>query len=319
VSAPVNVGAIAHAAPATEPPTLAGLLGDWHLGPPLLLMAAGAVAYLVAARVAGRAGRPWPARRSAAFLVGLALLAVSLASGVHRYGETLLSLHMVQHLAMTLVAVPLLLLGAPVTLILRMTRGRARRAVAAAVASPPVRALASPLVAWPLLAGVMLVSHLTGLYDLALRSPLVHDLEHAGYLLAALLFWSPVVGADPGPRAAPVTGIVYILLAMAPMGLIGATLMSAPEVRYPAYESAAAALGTAAIADQRLGAAVMWVGGGLVLGAAGLLFAWRAVTAEEERAVRRERYSSRPTPAVEPKEEPVAADASPSSPTSSVR
>jgi putative copper resistance protein D len=109
------------------PLTLTDVLTTWQFAP--LVSAALAVlatGYLTAVVVAARrrAARAWPARRTAAFLLGLLVIAVATQSSVGLYDDVLFSAHMVQHLMLIMVAPPLLISGRPVTLLLRATRGR---------------------------------------------------------------------------------------------------------------------------------------------------------------------------------------------------
>ena len=143
-------------------------------------------------RVAG----PW---RS---LAGLLAIAFALLSGIDRYDTTLFSVHMVQHVLLTLVAAPLIALAAPITLLLRVASPATRRRwILPILHSRVVRVLAFPVVAWLLFAASMWGSHFSPLFDAALEDPLIHDLEHALFLGAALLFWWPAVGARPGAVA----------------------------------------------------------------------------------------------------------------------
>src|SRR5205814_562937 len=93
-------------------------------------------------------GSRWPRERLAAFLAGLAVVEVALQSPIDGYAHLFLWVHMVQHLALTMVAPPLLLLGAPMTLALRSLRGPARRRVARVAGSPVARIAGHPVVGW---------------------------------------------------------------------------------------------------------------------------------------------------------------------------
>ena len=105
-----------------DPPTLATLAFGWSFEPlvaiALLAAAAGWLALVRRVRRLHPAS-PVPACRTAAFLGGLAAIAVALLSGIERYDTTLFSVHMVQHLLLLLVAAPLIALAAPVTQVLR--------------------------------------------------------------------------------------------------------------------------------------------------------------------------------------------------------
>ncbi|WP_028061282.1 cytochrome c oxidase assembly protein [Candidatus Solirubrobacter pratensis] len=217
----------------------------------------------------------WPAERTAAFAAGLALVAVALLSPLDGDAERRLSAHMAQHLLLGLVAPLLLAAGAPVRLALAALHGRERRALARLLHALPLR----PAVGWAAFTAVMLGTHLTGLYELAVRDPLLHALEHLAYLAAGLLFWAPLVGAGPLPHPpGPAARLAWLLAAMPPMGLVGAHLLTG-GVAYASYPS---------LADQRTAAGLMWGAGSLVLAAALVWIVFAALLREEERQRRRE-------------------------------
>jgi cytochrome c oxidase assembly factor CtaG len=229
----------------------------------------------------------WPAARTAAWAAGCAALAVALSPPLDGWADERLSGHMVQHLLLLLVAPPLLAAGAPVRLALRALGRQGRRRLAAVLHAPAVRVLAHPACGWAVLTAVLLGTHLTGLYDLAVRHPAVHGLEHLAYLGAAWLYWAPLVGADPLPaRPGSVGRVAWLLASMPPMGLIGAWLLTGP-VRYAAYA------GPGAAADQRTAAAVMWAVGGVAVTAALGLLGFTAMLAEERLQRRREAIADR--------------------------
>jgi putative copper resistance protein D len=192
---------------------------------------------------------------------------------------------MVQHLLLTMVAAPLLLLGAPVTLALQAWPGRPRRWLLATLRSAPARVLGNPLVAWALFFVVLWGIHFTSLYEAALRNDGVHALEHIALLVTALLFWMPIVRADPVTSALSYPArILYLFVAMPAMAFLGLTIVTSRHVLYPAY---AQADGVAqALADQRAAGAIMWAGTMiLIVPALGLvLLDW--MRAEEREAAR---------------------------------
>ena len=256
-------------------PSAAELLAQWSPGAPLATLVAAGAAYAIGVRRARR----WPARRSAAFSAGLAVLAVALLSGVDAWADRLQSVHMLQHMLLVLVAPPLLAAGAPVSLALRALRPAARRRLAAALRHGVARALAHPATGLVALAGSLLAVHLTGLYDAGARDGLLHAGEHAALLTAGLLFWAPLVAADPLPHPpGPAARLAWLLAAMPPMGLVGAHLLTG-GVAYPCYPS---------LADQRTAAGLMWGGGSLLLAAAIVWIVFAALLREEARQRRRE-------------------------------
>jgi cytochrome c oxidase assembly factor CtaG len=96
-------------------------------------------------------------------------------------------------------------------------------------------------------------------YGLALTNDYIHGAEHALYLVTALLMWAPLLGVDPLPHRLGTRGqFVCLATCMLPMLLIAAWLGLAPHAVYGHY---VATLGPAALHDQRLAAAIMWIGG----------------------------------------------------------
>jgi cytochrome c oxidase assembly factor CtaG len=170
-----------------------------------------AVAYLLAARRVAR----WPLARTLGWLAGCAVLGVCLS-----LDDSSLSLHMLQHVGIALVAPPLLLLGAPLRLALRVTGGATRRALAGTLIHS--RLVAHPVAGWALFTATTVVVHL---YGLGVRDPLLHGFEHAAMFWTAVLFWLPLVGAAPVPyRLGPLGALAYLMSAMPAMVAIGMRL-----------------------------------------------------------------------------------------------
>jgi len=228
-------------------------------------------------------GNPVPRWRPWSWYAGLAVLLVALQSPVATYDTTLFSVHMLQHLLMAMVAAPLLALGAPITLTLRASSPRVRRRLLLPVLhSRPVRVASFPVVTWIVFAGVMWATHFSSLYDAALDDEIAHLAEHAIYMAAALLFWWPVVGADPSPWRLPHAARVgYLFLGMPQSSFLGLAIFSAPHVLYEHYETLERSWGPAPLADQQLAGGIMWAGGDLVFLSAMILAVWVWLRAEE--------------------------------------
>ena len=262
----------------------------WRLEP-LLVAALAAVALLYVWGVARRR-RPWPALRTASFAAGLVALWVALASGADSRADTLLSAHMVQHMLLTLVAPPLLLAGAPVTLALSALPSGPRHSLGRVLRSRVLHWATFPPLALALFAAALVGTHVPAVYDLALRNPAAHVAEHALYLATALLYWAPLVGSEPlAHRPSPAARILWLLLAMPPMALVGVVLLTMDSVAYAPYADAARTLGGSAVADQHLAGTIMWIGGKLILVAAVLVIGWSALMGEERRQAARDRYA----------------------------
>jgi putative membrane protein len=275
---------------AVPAPTLPGVLLAWSSDPlPLVGAALAATAYLWAVgRVRRRHPRTPPrAWRAWAFLAGLAAIVLALSSPIETYEGQLFSVHMVQHMLLELVAAPLLLLGAPATLALRAASSSVRRPMLGVLHSRVLALLTFPLLTWLLFAAVNWGWHFSSLYDQALENEALHYLQHATFLGAALLFWWPVIGADPGRWRLPHPArLFYLFLAMPQNSFLGVALMSAPTVLYPHYLSNLRDWGPTPLADQSLGGIVMWVFGDLafLVGMAFVVAAW--VRHEDRRTAR---------------------------------
>jgi cytochrome c oxidase assembly factor CtaG len=262
--------ALAHGAAAgLGPLTAVTALTSWRIDPFVVLgvvLGGGSYLWAVAQVDAGHPSSRVPRRRIWAWLGGLAVVVVALESSIGVYAEALFSVHMVQHLLLTMVAAPLLALGAPITLLLRVVAPSTRRRVVLPVLhSLPVRVLAFPVVAWVLFSGYMWVVHFSPLFDAALESPVIHQLEHILFLGTAMLFWWPVVGADPAPWRLPHPGRVgYLFLGMPWSSFLGLTIFSATAVLYPHYASLVLDWAPPALADQALAGGIMWAGGDLL-------------------------------------------------------
>ncbi|HEY7970563.1 MAG TPA: cytochrome c oxidase assembly protein, partial [Candidatus Limnocylindrales bacterium] len=195
--------ASAHGPVPAEPPSAANLLFGWTIEPAVFLaLVAAAVVWVRLVRQVNRAhpANPVPRRRTVCFLLGLAAVAVALMSGIDTYDTTLFSIHMVQHLLLTLLAAPLIVLGAPITLLLRASTPHVRhRVILPILHSRVLRAITFPVVTWVLFAATMWWTHFSAIFNASLENPAIHDLEHALYLTVGLLFWWPAIGLDPSP------------------------------------------------------------------------------------------------------------------------
>ena len=237
--------------------------------------------------------RPWPWWRTTLFFLGLFALILALASGIELVAGDLFSVHMLQHMLLTIVAAPLLMLGAPIRPLLRGLPAVVRRAVIRPLAGASavrglMHLLRHPLVAVGIYVGGLYLWHWPSLYDAAVENPALHGLEHAHFMLGALLFWSVVIDPEPFKGTLPYAArIVYVLLAGAAQNtLLGGLLSFSTRVFYTHYAETAARLGVDALTDQRVGGAIMWVPGDAIflIAASGAFFMWLD---DEERQQRR--------------------------------
>ncbi|HET9083067.1 MAG TPA: cytochrome c oxidase assembly protein [Candidatus Limnocylindrales bacterium] len=286
---------LAHGPAPADPPTLQNLLLGWTFEPlPTLgiLVALSWWTWAVRRVDTLHPANPVPRRRTLAFVGGMVAIAFALLSGIDQYDTTLFSIHMVQHVLLTLVAAPLIALSAPVTLMLRVASPATRkRWILPVLHSRVLRFLAFPVVSWVLFAAAMWVSHFSPLFDAALENPLVHDFEHAIYLFTALLFWWPAVALDPAPwRMSHPARALYVFLQMTQNTFLSVVILNAQTVLYPHYATVQRSWGPTPLEDQQIAAAFMWVVGDMLFLAASfaILLGWsRAETRAAERTDRR--------------------------------
>jgi putative membrane protein len=195
-----------------------------------VVLATLAVVYGLGARRRSPRGRRWPPARTACFLAGLALLALIYGSGLQVY-EDQPTVHVVQHMLTMMAAPPLLVLGAPITLLLRTLAPRRRPAIVRLLDDPSFAMLSGPRA--PLMLTLdyfvtMYIYQLTPLHTWSEQSTELHFLVHQYILLCGLFFWWPVVAADPVRlRLSASAKRIMVWLGLPAFGLLGAIELAA--------------------------------------------------------------------------------------------
>ncbi|MGY1840551.1 MULTISPECIES: cytochrome c oxidase assembly protein [unclassified Modestobacter] len=229
---------------------------------------------------APRRRTPWTAvGPGAAWLLGLVALGVALASPLERLAEDSLLAHMLQHLLLTIVAAPLLVLADPVPRVLAVLPAAARSAVV-----PPwsaiVRRARHPAVVLGTAVGylaVVLLWHLPGAYEAAVRSEAVHVVEHLTFLAAAAVFWWCVLRVPRRRLGQLVAGLVAVLIPAFGEAALGGVMMLSSTPWYGVYVETAATHGFDPVADQQVAGAVLWAAGTPVYLLAAVLLVLRLV------------------------------------------
>lgn len=198
------------------------------------------------------------------FVAGIAAMIGVLSPPFDALADRSFAWHMAEHVVLTLVAAPLLLLGDPVRFALHESPRPLAKALARALRSPVARIFTHPVFAGVAFIATLWGTHFSPLYELSLENETVHIAEHALYLGTALLFWGVAFGKIPWPLPFPHPyRTFFVFLAIPFSAALGLALYSANRVLYPHYAAFPSAL-----ADQQNGGEVMWVGGGL------LMFVW---------------------------------------------
>lgn len=266
----------------------------WHAGLPLAphdLWTAWALDPLV---LAGLVLLPWlylrgrlrssrrvAARREWCLVGAVAALTLALVSPLDALAGALASAHMAQHVLLTLVAAPLLVLAGPWAAVVRGTPQRIRRGVARArvrlrLTRRTTGALRTPAAAGLLYVGNLWFWHGSGPYVAALQHDAVHAVEHAAFLGTGLLLWTVTIDTVRRGRTSPGVALLLQFLVAMQGVFLSALLVFAETAWYPPYAETAGAWGLTPVADQQVAGLVLWLPGGLVHLAAALtlLMVW---------------------------------------------
>jgi putative membrane protein len=221
----------------------------------------------------GRGVRAW---QVAAFAGGIVTLIAALVSPLDALSDRLASAHMVQHMLLTNVAAPLLVLGSPALVVLSGMPEPYRGAIGRAWRRVDGTWLWHPVVVCGAFAGALWVWHLPVLYEAALRSPLVHDLEHLTFFAAALVFWRAIIDPLSRRRLHPLAGVLCLFATTLHATALGVFMALSPRPWYAEYESRSTPFGLSALEDQQVAGLIMWMPACVVFAgvAAGLLVAW---------------------------------------------
>jgi putative membrane protein len=194
-----------------------------------------AMAYVVLAVASGREPRGWDHRRTAAFLTGAALLVLALVPQLSPFPDGDFRGHMYQHLLLGMYAPLALVLGAPVTLLLRSVPPAHGKTIGRVLRSRPAHVIANPVTALTLTVGGVVILYFTPLYVAAADNEVLHGLVHLHVLLSGYLFAWVIAGPDPAPdRPSVRTRLVVLGIAIAAHAVVSQLMYADLYVRVPA-------------------------------------------------------------------------------------
>ncbi|GIM94243.1 cytochrome c oxidase assembly protein [Paractinoplanes toevensis] len=211
-------------------------------------------------------GDHWPAGRTVAFIAGgLGSIAAVAVSGIEAYDTTLLSVHMVQHMVLSMVGPIFLALGAPVTLALRTLHGAPRKTLLAVVHSRFVKVLTFPLVAFGIFVANPFVLYFTGLYRQTLEHAWLHEFIHVHFIVTGCLFFWPLLGLDPLPNRWPYPGRALLMVLSVPFHtVLGLTIMQSKTLLGGDYYPNLHLSWSDPWNDQVTAGGILWAGGEIV-------------------------------------------------------
>jgi putative copper resistance protein D len=252
--------------------TVGQVFEQWSLEPIPFVITVWAVGlYLTGVVVLRRRGDHWPVGRTIAFVpVGMGVFFVATTSGLAAYDTTLLSVHMVQHMLLSMVVPLSLALGAPVTLALRTLPARPRRWLLTALHSRVAKVLSFPPLTFVLYIISPWALYFTGWYEASLESTYVHEMMHLHLVLVGSLFFWPLVGVDPVPgRVSYPFRVLLVVLTLPFHAFLGVTIMGQESLLggdwYPRlHNGPMGAWLPDPLDDQHLAGGLLWGAGDLI-------------------------------------------------------
>ncbi|WP_432172304.1 cytochrome c oxidase assembly protein [Streptomyces sp. Tue6028] len=248
-----------------------------------------------------RRGDKWPVGRTAAFVVGVLTVMLVMCTGLNEYGMVMFSVHMVQHMVISMLSPILILLGAPITLALRAlpvasTRGTKgpRELLLMFLHSRYMRVVTHPAFTIPLFIASLYALYFSPLFDFLMGSKAGHIAMMCHFLAVGLVFFWPIMGVDPGPhRPGHLMRMLELFAGMPFHAFFGIALMMASEPMVSTYKHPPASLGIDALADQSAAGGIAWAFSEVpsVLVLLALLFQW--YRSEQRQARRTDRAADR--------------------------
>ncbi len=278
------------------PFTPSSVFTQWEISPVLFVLLVWATGlYLYGVWRLHDRGDKWPIGRTLSFVVGgMGSFFFATSSGLAVYDDTLLSVHMVQHMVLSMAVPVFCALGAPVTLALRTLHKRPRAVLLTVLHSRVARVLTFPPLTFALFVISPWALYFTGWYDATLHSNFLHELMHLHLVIVGALFFTPIVGIDPVPgRVGYPFRLLLLVLTLPFHAFLGVTIMSQDTLIghgwYPALHASMPWLPNP-FDDQHLAGGILWAAGDLVGISvfAVLFFQWvRSSMAEARREDRR--------------------------------
>ncbi|MEU5919836.1 cytochrome c oxidase assembly protein [Streptomyces sp. NPDC004288] len=247
-----------------------------------------------------RRGDAWPVGRTVLFTVGVLSVALMMCTKLNDYGMVMFSVHMVQHMVISMLSPILLLLGAPVTLALRAlpVAGRGstgpRELLLKLLHSRYMRVITHPAFTISLFIASLYGLYFSPLFDFLMGSKAGHIGMMVHFLMVGLVFFWPIMGVDPGPhRPGYVMRMLELFAGMPFHAFFGIAMMMATQPLVDAYKNPPASLGIDALADQNAAGGIAWAFSEIpsVLVLIALVYQW--YHSEQRQAVRKDRAADR--------------------------
>lgn len=224
----------------------------------------------------------------------MAILWIAIASPLDPFADAMLSAHMIEHLLLMSVVPPLVLLSNPTVPLLRgLPRWMLKHVVGSLIRSRPLQSVLHSLtrlrVAWLLMNLIFLGWHVPAAYDFALEHEGWHIVEHLCFLFASIIFWWPIIRPWPTGKLVYRWGLIlYLLSADVVNTALSAFLAFCTRPMYPYYLTVPNPLQLSPLADQVIGAVIMWVFGEMVFLVPGVFITVKLLQPQRVRVPHRE-------------------------------
>ncbi len=257
--------------------------------------------YLWAFARVKRVGGTWSILRTASWLVGLFLLHFVTSGSLAVYSQVLFSAHMVEHMSLTMIIPTFLVLGAPVTLLLRAleprqdgTRGP-REWVLRIVHSTWSKVVTHPIFAGVNFAGSLIIMYFTPLFGISMRYHVGHEFMLIHFLLTGYLFVLVLIGIDPIPhRPAYPMRLILLIATLGYHAFVGIAIMHGKSLLLASwFGNLGRTWGGTALEDQQLGGAIMWGMGEIPTMVVAIIVAIQWAAADKKLSKRLDRQADR--------------------------
>ena len=243
----------------------------WNVNPlPTLLLLIAANLYLTGLSRWERPSHPVSRWQRASFFLGLLVLFLALQTPIEAIAEHMFSFHQLQHIMLRMFGPLLILLGAPLTPMLRglppwVLKSVVRPVVGDRRARRAYEILTNPVLTTILFLSVLFLWQVPGAHNAALRNPALHEFMHFTMLSSGFLFWWLVV--DPKPHRSRMhygLRVLYLGLIVIPNTLLGAAITFTDHVIYSAYAEVEQPFSISLMTDQQIGGTILWVPGDMM-------------------------------------------------------
>lgn len=200
------------------------------------------------------------------FVAGVASVLAALLPPVDLLSEELLSIHMIQHMLLMMVAAPFFVFSYSdyfIRLGLSHPRRRTLWQFNRLMVSVGMSRFTRPLLIAGLYALVLWIWHLPLLYESALGNRFIHNIQHLAFFISSYFFWKVLLRRIGQPALNAAAGILYLFVSSLHSTALGVLMAISPRIWYPFYTHTTGVHGLTVLEDQQLAGYIMWMPAGI--------------------------------------------------------